>query len=110
MDTLLREIKYALRSVRKDKGYASAVVMTLAVCIGANTATFAIVNSVLLRPLPVPESDRILLTSNSYPKAGAPDMGNSAAGDYYDRLKEMPVFEEQALFNYSSQTLDMNGV
>ena len=91
MDKLLREIKYAVRSLVKDKGYAYAVVLTLAVCIGANTATFAIVHSVLLRALPVPEADRILLTSNSYPKAGAPDMGNSSAGDYYDRLREVPA-------------------
>src|SRR5258706_1046303 len=110
MGTLLREIKYALRYLVKDKGYASAVVLTLAVCIGANTATFAIVNSVLLRPLPVPEAERILLVSNGYPKAGAPDTGNPRAGDYYDRLKEVPAFEEQAMFNYASQTMEINGV
>ncbi|HEV3202298.1 MAG TPA: ABC transporter permease [Bryobacteraceae bacterium] len=110
MEPLLREIKYAFRSLRKDLGYASTVMLTLAVCIGANTATFAIVHSVLLRPLPIPEADRIMLISNSYPKAGAPDMANSSAGDYYDRLKEVPAFEAQAMFNYASQTLEMNSV
>jgi predicted permease len=110
MGTLLREVKIAFRSLRKDGGYASTVVLTLAVCIGANTATFAIVHSVLLRPLPVPESGRIMLTSNAYPKAGAPDMGYSSAADYYDRLKGMTAFEEQAMFDYASQTLEINGV
>src|SRR5579863_1652561 len=110
MDTPLREIKYAFRSLGKDKGYAAAVVLTLAVCIGANTATFAIVNSVLLRPLPAPEADRIMLTSNSYPKAGAPDMEYSSGGDYYDRLREVPAFAEQAAFDYASQTVEINGV
>src|SRR5262249_34674025 len=58
----------------------------------------------------VPESDRILLTSNSYPKAGADGLGYSGVPDYFDRLRDVTVFEEQALFNTRSRTVDQNGV
>jgi hypothetical protein len=66
------------------------------VCIAANAATFALVNSVLLRPLPVPDAGAILLMANRYPKAGADSGYNSAPGDYYDRLRDIHVFSEQA--------------
>jgi predicted permease len=86
------------------------VALTLALCIGANTALFSVVYQVLLRPLPVPESDRILLMSNSYPGAGAADTSNSGVPDYFDRLRETTVFSAQALLNHSSVSLDENGV
>jgi len=52
----------------RDKGFALTVLLTFSVCIAANTALFAIVNSVLLRPLPVAEANSILLMSNEYPQ------------------------------------------
>src|SRR5439155_18058868 len=84
--------------------------LTLAVCIAANTAIFTIVNSVLLRPLPVPESDRILLMANQYPKAGTglTTFTNSGVADYYDRLRDVTVFEEQAMYNFTSQAIEID--
>ena len=78
-------------------------------CIGANTAIFTIVNSVLLKPLPVPDSERILLMSNRYPNAGAAGSTNSGSPDYYDRLRDVHVFEEQAMYNFGGITIDING-
>ena len=66
--------------------------LTLAMGIAAYTATFAIVHSVLLRPLPGPNADAIVLMSNEYPKAGAADQSVSAAPDYYDRLRVVTAF------------------
>ena len=54
MESAFRNLRYAVRSLMGDKGFTVTVVLTIAVCIAANTATFAVVNSVLLRPLPVP--------------------------------------------------------
>ena len=54
MDTLWHDLRYALRVIWRDRGFALAAILTLAVCIGANTALFTVVRSVLLRPLPVP--------------------------------------------------------
>jgi predicted permease len=102
-------VKHELRSLLRDKGFTGTVVLTLAVCIAANTTTFAVVNSVLLRPLPVPDSQDIVLMSNQYPKAGVSDSRNSGSGDYYDRLAGVPALKEQALFRNTTQTMDLNG-
>ncbi len=109
MQTIYRDLKFGVRSLMKDKGFSITVVLTLALCIGANTAIFAIVHSVLLRPLPVPRAEEILLMANQYPRAGATKSTNSGAADYYDRLKEVTVFQQQAMFNFGDQTIDLNG-
>jgi putative ABC transport system permease protein len=105
MGDLLRDLNYGVRSLLKDRAFTFAALVTLGVCIAVNTTTFAIVNSVLLRPLPVPHADSILLMSNQYPKAGVGISHNSASGDYYDRLHEVTAFQEQALFRFQNETL-----
>src|SRR5881394_1878365 len=105
------DLRVALRLLWKDKAFSLTTVLTLALCIGANTALFSVVHNVLLRPLPVPESDRIVLMGNAYPGAGAAAAGggNSAVPDYYDRLRDMDVFEEQSFYNSANQSIDQNG-
>src|SRR6185436_7255429 len=95
----------------KDRGYASTAVITLAICMGANAAIFTIVHSVLLKPLPVPDSNRILLMSNQYPNAGTGIQAytNSGVPDYYDRLRDVKVFEEQAMYNGTNLAFDIDG-
>ncbi len=109
MGSSFRDLRHAVRSLIGDRGFTVTVILTIAVCIAANTATFAVVNSVLLRPLPVPEARSILLMANRYPRAGADFGYNSASGDYYDRLRDVHVFSEQALFRTSGQTLEIQG-
>jgi predicted permease len=110
MDALILDLKYAGRSLWRSKGFAAAVLLTFAVCIAANTALFAIVNSVVLQPLPVPEANSILLMSNEYPKAGVIGLNSSSSGDYFDRLKEITVFESQAVFRQHDQTVEVNAL
>src|SRR5262245_44325882 len=110
MESLLRDIRLAVRLLAKDRGFAATAVLTLAICIGANTSIFTIVNAVLLRPLPVPESNNILLMANQYPNAGAANSLNSGVPDYYDRLKAMTAFEQQAMYTFQGGgTIDING-
>jgi predicted permease len=109
MDSFLLDLKYAIRSLARDRSFVLTVLLTFFVCIAANAALFAIVNSVVLRPLPVSHANSILLMSNEYPNAGAVGGNNSSSGDYYDRLREMTVFENQALFHQRNQTVELNG-
>src|SRR5437762_12815578 len=110
MESLIRDIRLGLKLLWKDRGFAGTAILTLAVCIGANIAVFTIVNSVLLRPLPVPESGRIVFISNQYPGAGVAETYSVGVPDYLDRRREMTVFEEQAMFRTEDQTVDLNGI
>ena len=106
---MLNDIRVGLRLLWKDKAFTITAALTLAVCIGANTALFSVVDHVLLRPLPFPDSQRIVLMGNHYPGAGVDIGGSSSAPDYYDRLRETTVFSEQAMYNSSSVSVDQNG-
>jgi putative ABC transport system permease protein len=109
MGDLLLDLKFEARSLWRARGFAVTVLLTFAVCIAANTALFAIVDSVILRPLPVPEANSILLMSNEYPKAGA-IQDSSSSGDYFDGLRELTAFESQAVFRQEDQTVELNGL
>src|SRR5258708_433720 len=109
MDNLARDIKYGIRSLARDKAFAATALFTLAICIAGNTATFAIVNSVIFRPLPVPRAEEIAIMSNHYPKAGVVTMNNSSVPDYYDRLISVTALSQQAMYQLISQTLEVAG-
>lgn len=68
METLFSDLKQALRMLRRSPGFATTAILALALGIGANTAIFSVVNAVLLKPLPFPHADRIVLLMNSSPQ------------------------------------------
>jgi predicted permease len=108
MESLVQDLRFGLRLLWKDRGFAVTTLLTLALCIAANVAIFAVVNSILLRPLPVPEPERLVLLHNSYPRAGV-ERASNGVPDYYDRLRETDVFEEQALYNTRGVTIGLDG-
>jgi hypothetical protein len=101
---MLQDLRYALRALIKDRSFTATVLLTLAICIGANAAIFAVVQSVLLRPLPVPEADRLVNIFNSYPNAGV-ERASNGVPDYFDRLQAMSSMEELSLYRRAGATL-----
>jgi len=72
METLLRDVRYAIATMRRNKSFTAAGVLTLALGIGATTAVFSVVYGVLLRPLAYPESDRLVRLSEEHSGAVSP--------------------------------------
>lgn len=95
MDTLIKDIKFAARSLAKRPGFTLIVVMTLALGIGANAAVFSVINAVLLRPLPYRDADRVVVIWQNDVKAGVPDNGVSPA-NFVDWSEQSNSFEAMA--------------
>src|SRR3954470_7268839 len=100
MDVFRQDLLFALRVLRRDRAYAAAVILTLAICLGANTAIFAVVRSVLQRPLPYPESSRLVSSFDGFPGAGVERAGTSVP-NYMDRRGMTDVFSAVALYQFS---------
>jgi predicted permease len=73
-----QDVRYGIRSLRRNPGFALAVVVTMALGVGANTAIFSVVNGTLLRPLPYPDGGRLVVLRQARPAAGLGDIGLSA--------------------------------
>jgi predicted permease len=103
MPEIVREIRLAVRAMARDKTFALPVLLTLTICVAANAAVFAVVSSVILRPLPLPAPERLVWIANSYPGAGVQDAANSVP-DYFDR-RALDAFEEVATFTTTGRTV-----
>jgi putative ABC transport system permease protein len=98
------DLRYSLRALRKSPGFATVAILTLALGIGANTAIFSVVDSVLLKPLPYPHSERLVFIKESLPKA--PSL-NVAWPDFLDWRAQNQVFTGMAAFQ--PNRLQFNG-
>lgn len=92
-----RNFRLAGRTLWKNPAFASTVLTILALCIGANLAIFAVVDSILLRPLPFPDADRLVTLFNTYPKAGVMNDGSSLT-NYYERRGNIAAFSSLAIY------------
>src|SRR5450755_2481510 len=101
-DELFRELRYAARLLRKTPGFTATALITLAICLGANLTIFAVMDSVLLRPLPFPEAGRLVTVFNSYPKAGVDRDGSSITNYYERRDGRIPALSSVALYRLTT--------
>src|SRR5579863_3952775 len=104
MITLFHDMYYSLRTLRKMPGFSIVALLVLALGIGANTAIFSVVNSVLLRPLPYPGSDRMAVIWETDLKDGIQREGPSAP-NFLDWQEQSQSFEEMALLEVGTGTV-----
>src|SRR5688500_16758214 len=97
----MQDIRYALRTLRKQPVFTLVAVLTLTLGIGANTAIFSLLYQILLKPLPYPEPERLIFIWNSYPLTGLPQASVSIP-DYIDRKTQAPAIEDATLFTNRS--------
>jgi putative ABC transport system permease protein len=105
-----RDVRASLRLLVKEPGFSVTVILTLAICLGANAAIFTVVHAVLLRPLSVPEGHRIVGMGDVYPTITPNDILTNDVPSYFDRLTALTTLEAQGMFTYWFDTLAIDGV
>src|ERR1041385_5082633 len=100
MQDLLLSLTHALRVLRRNPGFTLSALAVLTLGIGANTAIFSVVNAVLLKPLPFPDSDSLVTVNHVPPAAAFPGIKRFSASvaNYLDWRSQNDVFESMAAF------------
>jgi len=104
MPQIFRDLRFALRTLRKNAGLTSVIVLSLAIGIGANTAIFSVVDALLLKPLPYPHADRLAILWLRSPGIGIPQDWPSP-GEYIDIQTQNHSFEEMSISHGDQWTL-----
>jgi len=106
MERFGQDLRYALRTARREPGFAAVAVLTLALGIGINTAVFSVVNTILLRKPPYVDPDRLITFHQKFPKAGDISLGACPAEylDYRDRTRAFSAFA-----GYEDGVFDLTG-
>ncbi|HVN06192.1 MAG TPA: ABC transporter permease [Bryobacteraceae bacterium] len=101
------DLKFALRSLRKNPGFALLAVFVMALGVGANTAVFSVVNAVLLKPLAYPDPDRIVTLASLWKSSGG--HGQVSAPDFHDWHNESTAFDAMAYYQSGSTAVMPGG-
>jgi putative ABC transport system permease protein len=111
MRTLVADLRYAVRVIRRTPSFAAAVIAVLAIGIGANTAIFSIVNTVLLRPLPIEDPEQLVAVLHTPPQSTFPGQATFALSpaNFYDWQRASQSFEGMALYRTRRFTLTGTG-
>src|SRR5437868_6132469 len=100
----MNNLRFALRQLHNAPAFTITAVATVAICLGANLAIFAVIDSILLRPLPFPQSDRLVTIFNTYPKAGVENDGSSIT-NYYERRGKISAFSSVSMYMERAETV-----
>lgn len=98
LELLLKNLRFASRSLLRSPGFTATALITLALCLAANLTIFAVVDAILVRSLPFPDPDRLVTILNSYPGVGH-ERGGSSIANYFERREAVPAFTSVALFS-----------
>src|SRR6202521_70011 len=105
---IMTDLRFAFRQLLKSPAFTVTALATVGICLGANLAIFAVINSILLRPLPFPQSDRLLTIFNTYPKARVERDGSSVT-NYYERRGNIAAFSSLSIFRDSTEVVGEAG-
>src|SRR5215218_5143241 len=108
IETLVADLRFGARALRRNPAFAAVAVLTLALGIGANTAIFSVVNGVLLRPLPYQEPDRLVRIYTAFRGSGT-ERYSMSQPEFMDYKGVSPVFENAAAFTGVGLTLTGSG-
>src|SRR5579862_8102465 len=99
----MKDVRHALRQLARAPGFSVVAILTLALCIGANSAIFSVIHAILLKPYPWPGSENLAYVYNTYPLMGLQNAGVSIP-DYLDR-RGIASFADAALTSETSMNL-----
>ena len=105
METLWPDLRYGLRTLRKNPGFTAVAILTLALGIGANTAIFSVIDAVLLRPLPYKAPDRLVTVTEANHPYDLYSRNEVAPGNFLDWRARNQVFSEIGAFHMKGYTL-----
>jgi putative ABC transport system permease protein len=106
METFLLNLRYALRALAKSPGFAAVAIITLALGIGANTAIFSVVNSVLLQPLSYPEPNRLVELEGTSPQGNSDATSIPKFNAWHDQTQ---VFDSVAAYDFEGPGINLTG-
>src|SRR6476659_8466283 len=104
----MNNLRFAFRQLCKAPAFTITALATVAICLGANLAIFAVIDAILLRPLPFPESDRLVTIFNTYPRAGVERDGSSLT-NYYERRGNIPALSSLSIYRESTEVVGDSG-
>lgn len=107
MDNLLQDVRYGIRTLTRQPGFAVTAILTLALGIGATTAIFSVVNAVVLRPLPFDQPDRIVVVTNINTRTGTRNSTVSGP-DFHDWRQQSRSFEALAYYAGDETSVAIN--
>jgi predicted permease len=104
----MNDFRLAFRHLRNGPVFTATALATVAICLGANLAIFALIDAILLRPLPFPDAERLVTIFNTYPKAGVERDGSSLT-NYYERRGHIPAFASVSIFRETTEVVGETG-